>query len=180
MDHDETKSRQQPQSPDLNGTSSKTPDTLVVPGMQPLKNPIKTAEFAARPGFWEDLRKPAKWVLTFLVPLLVLILIGSGLFNLAKSMFGGKSANQSVPQQATEKPVVNASPSPTAVAKSNSGCADISVRMTQAKVTGVQVDKAFYKAHPDRVGKPLTEADADLKKEWCSIADRLITQKSAR
>jgi hypothetical protein len=179
MDHDETKSRQQPQSPDLNGTSSKTPDTLVVPGMQPLKNPIKTAEFAVRPGFWEDLRKPVKWVLTFLVPLLVLILIGSGLFNLAKSMFGGKPANQPVSQPATEQPVVNASPSPTAVAKSN-GCADLPARMAQGKVTGVQVDKAFYKAHPDRVSKLLTEADADLKKEWCSIADRLITQKSAR
>jgi hypothetical protein len=179
MNPDETKSLQQPQSPDLNGTSSKTPDTLVVPGMQPLQNRIKTAEFAAQPGFWEDLRKPVKWVLTLLVPLLILILIGSGLFNLVKSMFGGNAANQPVSQPATGQPVVNASPSPTAVAKSN-GCADLPARMAQAKVTGVQVDKAFYKAHPDRVGKPLTEADADLKKEWCLIADRLITQKSAK
>ncbi len=73
MDHDETKSWQQPQSPDLNGTSSKTPDTLVVPGMQPLKDRIKTAEFATRPGFWEELRKPAKLVVTFLVPVAVVI-----------------------------------------------------------------------------------------------------------
>jgi hypothetical protein len=175
MDHDETKSLQQPQSPDLNGTSSKTPDTLVVPGMQPLKERIKTAEFAARPGFWEDLRKPAKLMITFLVPLLVLILIGSGLFNLAKWMFN-KPASQPVVGQTAAQPAA----SPVAVAQAKSGCVDLGARMTRAKVTGVQVDKAFYQAHPDRVGKPLTEADADLKKEWCSIADRLITQKSAR
>jgi hypothetical protein len=175
MDPDETKSLPQPQSPDLNGTSSKTPDTLVVPGMQPLKNPIKTAEFAARPGFWEDLRKPAKLMITFLVPLLVLILIGSGLFNLAKWMFN-KPASQPVAGQTAVEPVA----SPVVVAPAKSGCVDLAARMTRAKVTGVQVDKAFYSAHPDRVGKPLTEADADLKKEWCSIADRLIAQKSAR
>jgi hypothetical protein len=179
MDHDETKSRQQPQSPDLNGTSSKTPDTLVVPGMQPLKDRIKTAEFSARPGFWEELRKPAKLVITFLVPVAVVILLGSGLFNVAKWAIDSWTAKKPVSQPPTEQPVVKASPSPTAVAKSN-GCADLPARMVLAKVTGVQVDKAFYKAHPDRVGKPLTEADADLKKEWCSIADRLITQKSAR
>ncbi len=178
MDLDETKSFEQTQSPDLNGTSSKTPDTIHVPGVQPLKNPIKTAEFEARPGFWEDLRKPAKWAITFFVPLAVLILLGVGLFNVAKWAIGSWTTKPSVSPQATEQPVV--SPRPTAVVKSKSGCTDLPVRMAQAKVTGMQVDKAFYQAHPDRVGKPLTEADADLKQEWCSIADRLISQKSAK
>ena len=178
MDHDETKSRQQPQSPDLNGTSSKDPDTLVVPGMQRLKNPIKTDEFEARPGFWEELRKPAKLVITFLLPVAVVVLIGSGLFNVAKWAINSQSAKKPVSSQPTEQPFVNAVPRPKAVAKS--GCVDLPVRMAQAKVTGVQVDKAFYGAHPDRVGKPLTEADGELKKEWCSIADRLIAQKSAK
>jgi hypothetical protein len=177
MDPDETKSLRQPQSPDLNGTSGKTPDTLVVPGIQPLKNRIKTDEFDAQPGFWEDLRKPAKWAITLLLPLLLAILMGSGLFNLAKSMFGSKTTNQPVAESTT----VPSAASPAAVAQAKKGgCTDLPARMVQAKVTGVQVDKAFYKAHPDRVGKPLTEADADLKKEWCSIADRLITQKSSR
>ncbi len=176
MTPDETKSLQQPQSPDLNGTSSKTPDTLVVPGMQRLKNPIKTAEFEARPGFWEELRQPAKLVITFLLPVAAVVLIGSGLFNVARWAIDSWTAKKPGSQPATEQPIV--SPRPTVVAKGS--CADLPARMAQVKVTGVQVDKAFYGAHPDRVGKPLTEVDADLKKEWCSIADQLIAQKSAR
>jgi hypothetical protein len=180
MGHQETKSMQQPQSPDLTGTDSKTPDTIRI-GVSPIKDPIKTEDFAARPGFWEELRKPAKWVITVLVALAVVILIGSGLFNMAKWVIGSWTTKQPVSQPTTEQPVVNASPSPTVVAKSDNGCtADLPMRMAQAKVNGVQVDKVFYKAHPNRVGKLLTEADADLNKEWCLIADRLITQKSAR
>lgn len=176
MDPHETKSFEQPQSPDLNGTSSKTPDTIHV-GVRPLSNRIKTEEFLARPGFWAELRKPTKWVLTILVPVAVLILIGSGLFNVAKWAIGSWTIKQPVSSQPTEQPVV--SRSPTAVAKIKNACVDLSGRMAEAKVTMDQVNKVFYKAHPG-VGKPLTEADADLMQEWCSIADRLIAQKSAR
>jgi hypothetical protein len=80
MEPDETKSIQQPQSPNLDRTNSKTVPTIQI-GISPLPAQLSSDGFDRQPGFWEGLRLPAKRVGTILFLLLILLLIGSGLFN---------------------------------------------------------------------------------------------------
>jgi hypothetical protein len=177
MEPDETKSVQQPQSPNLNSTNSKTPPTVHVAGVQPLSHRVSTDEFDRQPGFWAGLRLPAKRVGTILCILLILILIGSGLVNLVKGAIDSLTAKKPAP---INQPTEQNQPSPTTASTDKNNCTDLPTRMTTAKITSQQVDKVFYQTHPDRVNKPLADTTVDraLRQEWCAVANKLIEERA--
>ncbi len=176
MEPDETKSIQQPESPTLNQTDSKTPPTIQI-GISPLPQQSSSGEFDRQPGFWEGLRLPAKRVGTILFLLLILLLIGSGLFNLAKSVLDSLTAKKPQMTSQTTEQIQPNIPATTSSDKNN--CTDLPTRMSKAKITSQQVDKVFYQTYPDRVNKPLADTTVDraLRQEWCGVSNKLIEQK---
>ena len=179
MESDETKSIQQPQSPTLNQTDSKTPATIRI-GISPLPQRSSSGESNSQPGLWEGLRLPIKRVGTIVVMLLILALMASGLFNLVKGALESLTAKKpSTTSQLTEQsqPITTTTPITSSSDKNN--CTDLPTRMTTAKMTSQQVDKVFYQTYPDRANKPLadTATDRALRQEWCAVANRLIEQK---
>jgi hypothetical protein len=181
MEPDETKSIQQPQSPNLNQTNSKTPATVRVGGISPLPQQSSSGESNPPPGLWEGLRLPLKRVGSIGFILFILALGISGLFNLAKgaidSLTVKKPATTSQPTEQNQ-PITT---TPTASSDKNN-CTDLPTRMAKAKMTSQQVDKVFYQTYPDRVNKPLadTATDRALRQEWCAVANKLIEQKPTK
>jgi hypothetical protein len=181
MEPEETKSIQQTQSPSLNDTNSKTPPTIHVAGVEPLTHQTSTDELEHKPGFWSGLRLPGKRVGTIAFFLLILILICSGLINLAKGAIDSLTVKKPIPtNQQTEQSQPNTNNTPTTASSDRNNCTDLSTRMTKAKITGQQVDKVFYQTYPDRINKPLTDTaiDRSLRQEWCAIANKLIEEKN--
>ena len=184
MEPDETKSIQQPQSPNLNHTNSKTPLTVHVAGIQPLSHRSSSSESNPRSGLWAGLRLPMKRVGTIVFILFILALICSGLFNLAKGAIDSLIAKKpaTTTSQPAEQSQPGTSPTPTAANSDKNNCTDLPTRMTKAKMTSQQVDKVFYKTYPARAKEPLTDRDNDrfLRQEWCAVANKLIEQKSSK
>ena len=184
MEPDETKSIERPQSPTLNQTNSKTPATVHIAGISPLPQQSSGGESNPPPGLWQGLRLPIKRVGSIVVVLLILALIGSGLFNLAKGAIDSLTAKKQVmTSSTTERSQANTTTTPTTTASSDkNNCTDLPTRMTKAKITGQVVDKVFYQTYPDRVNKPLadTATDRALRQEWCAIANKLIEQKPTK
>jgi hypothetical protein len=182
MEPDETKSIQQPQSPTLNQTNSKTPPTVHVAGISPLPEYSSSGESTPPPGVWTGLRLPMKRIGTILVIVLILALVCSGLFNLAKSVIDSLTTKKpaTTNSQPTEQSQPSTSSTPTTESIDKNNCTDLPTRMSTAKVTGQQVDKVFYQTYPDRVNKPLadTTIDRNLRQEWCAVANKLIEQRS--
>jgi hypothetical protein len=194
MEPKENKSVHQSQPPKLHRT-------IRIPGMSPLPKSSDSGEAQSPPGFWEGLGLPIKWAVAILVPLFILILLGSGLFNLAKGAIwhSQRFANESLTTKqpaavnpSTEQPITTPSSTnnPTTASSDKNNCTDLPIRMTQSKITAGQVDKLFYQTYPDllkqrwreRVNKPLsdTTTERNLRQEWCSIANKLIEQKSSK
>ena len=185
MEPKETKSFQQSQPPNLNQTASKTPKTTRIPDISPLSSSSGNGAEPPPTTLWEGLRLPIKRTLSILVPLLILILVGSGLFNLVRGAIEGLTKKPTTSTQTTEQPITQSSPTttPTVASSDKNNCTDLPTRMTNAKITAAQVDKLFYQTYPDRVNKPLsvdTITERNLRQEWCSIANKLIEQKSSK
>ena len=184
MEPDETKSIQQPQSPNLNHTNSKTPLTVHVAGIQPLSQRSSSGESNPRSGLWAGLRLPMKRVGTIVFILFILAFICSGLFNLAKGAIDSLTAKKpaTTTSQPAEQSQPSTSPTPTAASSDKNNCTDLPTRMTKAKITSQQVDKVFYQTHPDRANKPLadTAIDRNLRQEWCAVASKLVDKKSTK
>jgi hypothetical protein len=183
MEPDKTKSVQQPQSPKLNQTNSKTPPTVHVAGISPLPHRVSTDEFDRQPGFWAGLRLPAKRIGTILFLLLILILIGAGLVNLVKGAIDSLTAKKPAAiNQPTEQSQPTTTNTPTTASSDKNNCTDLPTRMATAKITSQLVDKVFYQTYPDRVNKPLadTSIDRNLRQEWCAVANKIIEQKSGK
>jgi Na+-transporting methylmalonyl-CoA/oxaloacetate decarboxylase gamma subunit len=183
MEPDETKSIQQPQSPHLNSTDSKTPSTIHIAGISPLPQASSSGESNPKPGLWQGLRLPIKRMGSIVVVLLILALIVSGLFNLAKGAIDRLTAKKSATtSQASEQSQPTTSQTPTTASTDKNNCTDLPTRMTKAKITGREVDKVFYQTYPDRVNKPLadTTIDRNLRQEWCGVANKLIEQRSSK
>jgi hypothetical protein len=183
MESDETKSIQQPQSPTLNQTNSKTPPTIQLGG-SPLPQQSSSGDSIPSPGLWEGLRLPIKRVGTIVFILFILALGVSGLFNLAKGALDSLTAKK--PVTTTSQPTEQSQPittsTPTTASSDKNNCTDLPTRMTKAKMTSQQVDKVFYQTYPDRSNKPLADTiiDRALRQEWCAVANKLIEQKSTK
>ena len=188
METDETKSIQQPQSPTLKQTDSKTPPTVHVPGISPLPQRSSSDESISPPGLWAGLRLPMKRVGTIAFILFILALGVSGLFNLAKGAVDSLTAKKPTP---TSQPTEQNQPSttnipttsnPIATNSDKNNCTDLPTRMTTAKIASQQVDKVFYQTYPNRSNKPLSDTTTDraLRQEWCAVANKLIEQKSPK
>jgi hypothetical protein len=183
METDETKSIQQPQSPNLNKTNSKTPPTVHVAGISPLPQRSSSGESMPPPGLWAGLRLPVKRVGTIVFILFMLALGVSGLFNLAKvaldSLATKKPATSSQPVE--QSPPIT-TPTSTTASSDKNNCTDLPTRMTTAKINSQQVDKVFYQTYPDRTNKPLSDTaiDRNLRQEWCAVANKLIDRKSTK
>jgi hypothetical protein len=184
MEPDETKSVQQSQSPNLNSTNSKTPPTLHIAGIEPLPpRSSNSGESNPKPDLLAGLRLPLKRAGTIVVILFILALVISGLFNLAKGALDSLTAKK--PATITSSPAEQSQPiatttlTPTTETSNKNDCTDLPTRMAQAKIAGQQVDTVFYQKHPDRVNKPLTDAESDraLRQEWCAVANKLIKMK---
>jgi hypothetical protein len=124
-----------------------------------------------------------KRVGSIVVSLLILALIGSGLFNLAKGAIDSLTAKKpATTTQTTEQNQPTSSQTPTTASSDKNNCTDLPTRMTTAKITGQQVDKVFYQTYPDRFNNPLadTKIDRNLRQEWCGVANKLIDQKSSK
>ncbi len=184
MEPDETKSVHQPQSPNLNRTDSKTLPTVHVAGISPLpQRSSNSGESNPKPGLWTGLRLPMKRTATIVVILLVLAMVGSGLFNLAKGAIDNLTAKKpATTNQPTEQSQPTTTNTPTTASSDKNNCTDLPTRMTKSKITGQQVDKVFYQTYPDRVNKPLADTSIDraLRQEWCAVANKLIEQKSGK
>jgi hypothetical protein len=184
MEPDETKSIQQPQSPNLNLTDSKTPLTLHIAGIEPLpQRSSNSGESNPKPELWAGLRLPMKRVGSIVFILFILALVISGLFNLAKGAIDSLTAKKpATTSQPVEQSQPITTPTPTTASSDKNNCTDLPARMTKAKMTSQQVDKVFYQTYPDRVNKPLadTATDRNLRQEWCAVANKLIEQKPAR
>jgi hypothetical protein len=180
MEPDETKSVQQPQSPNLKQTDSKTPSTVHIAGISPLPQASSGGESNSQPGLWAGLRLPMKRIGTILAILLILALVCSGLFNLAKGALDSLTAKKPAPiSQPTDQSQPSNTPTPTTASSDKNNCTDLPTRMTTAQITSQQVDKVFYQTYPDRVNKPLADTSIDraLRQEWCGVANKLIEQK---
>jgi hypothetical protein len=181
MEPDETKSIEQPQSPTLNQTNSKTPSTVHIAGISPLPQASFNGESNSQPGLWAGLRLPMKRIGTIVVILLILALVVSGLFSLAKGAIDSLIAKKpsTTTNQTTEQSQPTSSQTPTTVSSDKNNCTDLPARMIKAKITGKEVDKVFYQTYPDRVNKPLadTTTDRNLRQNWCGVANKLIEQK---
>ena len=108
----------------------------------------------------------------------ILALIGSGLFNLAKDTIYNLT-NKPTPLTPTPaQPKIEPTNSPTQITATNStnNCTDLPSRMAKAKITGSQIDKIFYQNHPKN-SLSTTNADRELRQEWCAIGNRLIEKK---
>jgi hypothetical protein len=183
MEPDETKSIQQPQSPHLNQTNSKTPATVRVGGISPLPQQSSSGESNPPPGLWAGLRLPMKRVGTIVFILFILALGVSGLFNLAKGAMDSLTAKKpATTSQPVEQSQPITTPTPTTASSDKNNCTDLPTRMTKAKMTSQQVDKVFYQTYPDRSNKPLadTATDRALRQEWCAVANKLIEQKPTK
>jgi hypothetical protein len=180
MEPDETKSIQQPQSPNLNQTNSKTSPTVHIAGISPLPQQSSSGESNPPPGLWEGLRLPLKRVGSIGFILFILALGISGLFNLSKGAIDSLTAKKpATTSQPTEQSQPSTTPIPTTASSDRNNCTDLPTRMVKAKMTSQQVDKVFYQTYPDRVNKPLadTVTDRALRQEWCAVANKLIEQK---
>jgi hypothetical protein len=180
MEPDETNSIEQSQSPTLNQTNSKTPSTVHIAGISPLPQASSGGESNSQPGLWAGLRLPMKRVGSIVVSLLILALIGSGLFNRAKGAIDNLTAKKPATNiQTTEQSQPTSSQTPTTASSDKNNCTDLPTRMTTAKITGQQVDKVFHQTYPDRVNKPLadTATDRNLRQDWCGVANKLIDRK---
>jgi hypothetical protein len=178
MEPDETKSIQQPESPTLNQTDSKTLPTVHIAGISPLPQQPSSGESNPPPGLWEGLRLPLKRVGSIVFILFILALGVSGLFNLAKGAIDSLTAKKPA---TTSQPTEQSQPitTPTTASSDRNNCTDLPTRMTKAKMTSQQVDKVFYQTYPDRVNKPLADTanDRNLRQEWCGVANKLIEKK---
>jgi hypothetical protein len=182
MDPKETKTFESAQFPNLNQTSSKTQKTRHIPGVMPFQPSTNQVKIESEPKFWVGLRKPMKWVVTIAVPILILALIGSGLFNLVRGMIESDKTPQKV---VVDRSTSN--PSPTISTATKNECMDLPTRMDRAKITTKEVDKVFYQKYPDllkqrwreRMNKTLgdTQLDRNLRQEWCVVANKLIQQE---
>jgi hypothetical protein len=168
MESDETKSIQQPQSPTLNQTDSKTP-TLQI-GISPLPQKSSSGESNPPPGLWAGLRLPIKRVGTIVFILFILALVVSGLFNLAKGVSDSLTTKKpAITSQTTEQSQPTTANTPTTASTDRNNCTDLPTRMAKAKMTSQQVDKVFYQTYPDllkqrwreRVNKPLADTAID-------------------
>jgi hypothetical protein len=180
MEPDETKSIEQSQSPTLNQTNSKTPSTVHIAGISPLPQASSGGESDSQPGLWAGLRLPMKRIGTIVFILLILALVVSGLFNLAKGAIDSLTAKKTGTNiQATEQSQRTSSQTPTTASSDKNNCTDLPARMIKAKITGKEVDKVFYQTYPDRVNKPLadTATDRNLRQDWCGVANKLIDRK---
>ena len=163
-------------------TSSKTPDTVVIPGMSPRSPQSSTSdESTPQVGFWQGLHLPLRRTGIVVCSIFILFLIGSGLFNLAKDTIYNltNKPTPSTPLAPTqEQPKIEPSNSPTQTTATNStnNCTDLPSRMVKAKITGSQVDKIFYQKHPEN-SLSTTDADRELRQEWCAIGNQLIDKK---
>jgi hypothetical protein len=184
MEPDETKSIQQPESPTLNQTDSKTPPTVHIAGISPLPQQSSSGESNPPPGLWEGLRLPLKRVGSIVFILLILALGVSGLFNLAKGAIDSLTVKKpaTTTSQPTEQSQPSTSPNPTTASSDKNNCTDLPTRMTKAKITSQQVDRVFYQTYPDRVNKPLADTTVDraLRQEWCAVANKLIEQNPTK
>jgi hypothetical protein len=133
---------------------------------------------------WQDLRLPLKWMVTIVPVLFVLIAVPIIAFNAAKGFISGGNASRQKEAGTTATPTTAPTANPVASGNSSpdNGCTDIATRLTLAKITPQKVDAVFYRKYPDRLNKPLndTTEDRNLRQEWCSIAERLISAQSPR
>ena len=161
-------------------TSSKTPDTLVIPGMSPRPPQPSNSSGESTPqiGFLQGLYWPIRRTALVVTSSLVLALIGSGLFNLAKYTLD-KLTPKSTPSSPTQGQLkIESSNTPTQSTATNStnNCMDLPSRMAKANITSSQVDKIFYQNHPKN-SLSATNADRELRQEWCAIGNKLIDKK---
>ena len=176
----ETKSTDSSNNPPLKqsiDTSSKTPATVVVPGMSPLPSePENSDESTPQISFWAGLHLPLRRAAIVFGSILVLALIGSGLFNFAKNTIYNltNKSTESSPTQPKIEP--SNSPAPATATSSKNNCTDLPSRMAQAKVSAAQVDKIFYQKHP-KSSLSTTSVDRELRQEWCAIGNQLIEKK---
>jgi cytoskeletal protein RodZ len=183
MEPKETQSFPQSQQPHLNQTTNKVPPTVRVEGSSPLSSSSGNGDEPPPTTLWEGLRLPMKWAIAIVVPLFVLILLASGLWNLAQGFLKSFNSPKSTPTtQTSSQPTTTPNPttSPTTASSEQNNCTDLPARMAKANITAAQVDKLFYQTYPDRVNKPLTtdtKTDRNLRQEWCSIANQLIDKK---
>lgn len=183
METDETKSIQQPQSPTLKQTDSKTPATAQFGGISPLPQRSSNSSDGSKHDLWTGLRLPLKRTGTIVIILLILALLASGLFNLAKGAMESITVKKpATTNQITEQSQPTTTNTPTTASIDKNNCTDLPTRMTKAKITGQQVDKVFYQTYPDRVNKPLTDTtiDRNLRQDWCAVANKLIEQSSTK
>jgi hypothetical protein len=178
MDPKETKTFESNQPPNLNQTSSKTQKTQHIPGVMPMQPSITKTQLESESGFWTVLRKPMRLMVKIVVPILILALLGSGLFNLVQGMMKGDKAPKEIVVDRfpkAEAPPTTSSSSPIVSTTTKNECMDLPTRMTQSKIDTKQVDKVFYQKYPDRMNKALgdTQLDRNLRQEWCAIGNRL-------
>ncbi len=176
MDPKETKTFESSKSPNGNQTSSKTQKTQHIPGISPLEQSANKTLLESKSTFWAGLRKPMKWAVTIGGSILILSLIGSGLFNFAKGLMTGENKPQVIPTTPTaDRSTIDSSPTISTDSKKNE-CLDLPPRMARANITPNQVDKVFYQKYPDRTNKALgdTQLDRSLRQEWCAVANKLI------
>jgi hypothetical protein len=185
MDPKETKTFESSQSPKLNQTSSKTQKTLHIPGVIPLQQSSSKTILESQPEFWTGLRKPMKWMVAIAIPILILALLGSGLFNLVQGMMKGDKAPKEIvidrfPK--AEAPPKTSSSSPTISTTAKNECMDLPTRMAKANIIIKEVDKVFYQKYPDRMNKALgdTQLDRNLRQEWCGVANKLIDNQTSK
>jgi hypothetical protein len=178
MDPKETKTFESSKSPNPNQTSSKTQKTKHILGVSPLEQSASNTNLESSPKFWAGLRKPMKWAVTIVVPILILALVVSGLFNLVQGLMKGENTPQSIPTTPTNDRSTS-SPSSIVASTSKNECLDLPTRMAQSKITIQEVDKVFHQKYPDRTNKALgdTQLDRNLRQEWCAIGNRLSNTK---
>jgi hypothetical protein len=185
MDPKETKTFESSQSPNLNQTSSRTQKTLHIPGVMPMQPSISKTQLESESGFWTVLRKPMRLMVKIVVPIIILALLGSGLFNLVQGMMkGDKSPKEIVVDRfpKAEASPTTPSPSPTISTTAKNECMDLPTRMAKANITAKQVDRLFYQKYPDRSNKPLgdIQLDRNLRQEWCGVANKLIDNQTSK
>jgi hypothetical protein len=182
MDTNETKSfDSSQQQPDLDATSSETPQTLGILGISPLPERSDNDADKSLHGFWRDLRLPMKRTISVGLPAFFLIMCGVGIFNFVKGSFDILTS-QNPPADRISGENHDAVTQPK-VSNPKSTCTkDLASRMAHNKVTPQQVDKIFYQTYPDRQSKPLSDTpiEINLRQEWCSIADSLIAKKQTK
>lgn len=180
METKSTNSLDNSQVKNLIDTLSKTPDTVVVPGMSPRPpQPSNSGESTPRMGLWRGLYWPLRRTAILLGGILTVVLILSGLFSLAKNTISNlTSLSSTPPNQSAEQTKIETSKSDKLTTTTNN-CTDLPTRMAKAKVTGAQIDLIFSQKHPDRLKNPISGGDSDreLRQEWCEIGNKFIDRK---